>query len=86
MYEGLGAVLDLTQAGLVGFMLVFTRVAGVVGLLPGFGEQMIPARVRLGVAVAFAMVVWPMLGAGADRHRPGAAAAADADDRGRRSG
>jgi len=61
MYEGLGAVLDLTQAGLVGFILVFTRVAGVVGLLPGFGEQIVPARVRLGVAVAFAMVVWPML-------------------------
>ena len=30
-------------------------------LLPGFGEHVIPARVRLGVAVAFAMVVWPML-------------------------
>ena len=32
-----------------------------MALLPGFGEQIIPARVRLGVAVAFAMVVWPML-------------------------
>ena len=64
MYEGLGALLDLTQAGLVGFILVFTRVAGVVALLPGFGEQMIPARVRLGVAIAFAMVVWPMLAPG----------------------
>ena len=61
MPEGLAELLDLTEAGLVGFILVFTRVAGVVGLLPGFGERVIPARVRLGVAVAFAMVVWPML-------------------------
>ncbi len=64
MFEGLGALLDLTQAGLVGFILVFTRVGGVVALLPGFGEQVIPARVRLGVAVAFTMVVWPMLAPG----------------------
>ncbi len=61
MYQGLGAILDLTQAGLVGFILVFARVAGVTALLPGFGEQVIPARVRLGAAIAFAMVVWPML-------------------------
>ena len=61
MPDGLAELLDLTEAGLVGFILVFTRVAGVVGLLPGFGERVIPARVRLGVAVAFAMVVWPML-------------------------
>ena len=61
MPEGLAELLDLTEAGLVGFILVFTRVAVVVGLLPGFGERVIPARVRLAAAVAFAMVVWPML-------------------------
>jgi flagellar biosynthetic protein FliR len=62
--QGLAALLDLTEAALTGFILVFTRVAGVVGLLPGFGEQVIPARVRLGAAIAFAMVVWPMLAPG----------------------
>ena len=61
MFEGLAAFLDLTEAGLVGLVLVFARVAAVVSLLPGFGEQIIPARVRLGVAVAFTLVVWPML-------------------------
>jgi flagellar biosynthetic protein FliR len=59
--EGIAALLDMTQAGLAGFILVFVRVGAVVSLLPGFGEQVIPARVRLGAAIAFAMVVWPMI-------------------------
>lgn len=61
MFGGLGAILDLTDAALLGALLVFTRVGGVMALLPGFGEQMIPARVRLGVTVAFTLIVWPML-------------------------
>jgi len=62
--EGLAALLDMTEAGLAGFILVFVRVGGVVSLLPGFGEQLIPVRVRLGAAIAFAMVVWPMIAPG----------------------
>ncbi len=61
MFAGLAALTDMTQAGLVGFVLVFARISGVMMLLPGFGEQVIPARVRLGLTVAFALVVWPML-------------------------
>jgi flagellar biosynthetic protein FliR len=61
MFEGLAELMDLTEAGLAGLVLVFARVGAVMALLPGFGEQMIPARVRLGLAVAFTMVVWPML-------------------------
>lgn len=61
MFAGLGALLDLTDAALVGVVLVFARVGGVMALLPGFGEQMIPARVRLGLTLAFTLVVWPML-------------------------
>ena len=55
---------DGTEAWLSGFMLVFTRVGAVVALLPGFGERMIPARVKLGVAVAFSVVTWSLLGGG----------------------
>ena len=62
--EGLAALLDLTEAGLAGFILVFVRVGAIAALLPGFGEQAIPARVRLGVAFAFALVVWPMVAPG----------------------
>ena len=61
MFEGMARLLDLTQAGLVGFMLVFARMSGVMLLLPGFGERVIPAQVKLGATLAFAMVVWPML-------------------------
>lgn len=64
MIEGLARLLDLTQAGLAGFILVFVRTAGVVSLLPGFGERVIPARVKLAVAISFAVVVWPMLAPG----------------------
>jgi flagellar biosynthetic protein FliR len=59
--QGLADLLAMTEAGLAGFMLVFVRIGAIVALLPGFGEQMIPARIRLGAAVAFTMVVWPML-------------------------
>ncbi|MFO1141438.1 MAG: flagellar biosynthetic protein FliR [Amaricoccus sp.] len=61
MFEGLGALLDMSQAALAGFILVFARVSGVMMLLPGFGERVIPARVRLALTLAFALVVWPMV-------------------------
>ena len=69
--QGLAQVLDLTEAGLAGFILVFVRVGAIAALLPGFGEQAIPARVRLGVAVAFALVVWPMVAPGLASPDPG---------------
>ncbi|MFO1210856.1 MAG: flagellar biosynthetic protein FliR [Amaricoccus sp.] len=61
MFAGLGALLDMTQAAMLGFILVFARVSGVMMLLPGFGERLIPARVRLALTLAFALVVWPMV-------------------------
>ena len=64
LMEGLAALLEMTEAGLAGFILVFVRVGAIAALLPGFGEQAIPARVRLGVAFAFALVVWPMVAPG----------------------
>ena len=64
MFAALGALLDLTQTALLGFILVFARVSGVMLLLPAFGERTIPARVRLGAALAFALVVWPLLAPG----------------------
>jgi flagellar biosynthesis protein FliR len=61
MLEGLGALLEIGEEAAAGIALVFMRVGGIAALLPGFGEQSIPVRIRLGVAVAFTMVVWPML-------------------------
>lgn len=44
--------------------LVFLRVGAVAALAPAFGEQTIPARVRLVVALAFTFAVLPSVGPG----------------------
>ncbi len=41
--------------------LIFARLGAALMLLPGFGETMVPARVRLGFALAFAICVAPAL-------------------------
>lgn len=61
MIEGLAQILDLTEAGLGALVLVFVRVGAVMALLPGFGEQLIPVRVRLALTIAFTLVVAPMV-------------------------
>lgn len=38
---------------------VFFRIAALVSLLPAFGEQSVPVRVKLGLAVAFTAVIAP---------------------------
>ncbi|SDX69477.1 flagellar biosynthetic protein FliR [Ruegeria halocynthiae] len=40
---------------------VFLRVSAMVSLLPAFGERSIPARVKLGVAVAFTIIIMPAI-------------------------
>lgn len=70
MIEGLARLLDLADAGLSAFVLVFVRVGAVTALLPAFGEQMIPARVRLGIALAFALIVAPLAAPVVDPGRP----------------
>lgn len=69
MIESVAQLMDLSQASLVGIILVFARVGGVMSLLPAFGEQTIPMRVRLGVTIAFTMIVWPMVAPGSSPHR-----------------
>lgn len=44
--------------------LVFLRVGGVMALLPAFGEQSVPMRVRLVLTLAFTAVVLPAVVAG----------------------
>lgn len=57
----LGRLLSFSEAEIYLLIAVFTRVGAVVALLPGFGEQMLPVRVRLGAALAFAAIIWPLL-------------------------
>ncbi len=74
MLDGLAQILAQTSLNLAGVMLVFVRVAAVVALMPGFGEQAIPARVRLMAAMGFTMVVWPMVEPNLPPISPGLAA------------
>ncbi len=57
----LALVSALTEETVFLVALVFTRVSAFVGLLPGFGERSIPARVRLVVAIAFTLISWPII-------------------------
>lgn len=52
----LGAV---AGQGWIVFGIVFLRVGAAMALLPGFGDQKVPSRVRLGLALAFSLVVLP---------------------------
>ncbi len=42
------------------FMLTFARVGTLVMLMPGIGEQMIPARARLAMALLLTLVLFPL--------------------------
>lgn len=59
--DAFGEIAILSEEVLTAIALVFARVAAAVGLMPGFGSSLLPMRVRLVVAVAFTMIVWPMV-------------------------
>lgn len=57
-------LLGLARESLWSGYLVLMRVGATLALLPLFGEMSIPARVRLGLALAFTLVVLPAIGPG----------------------
>jgi len=64
MIADLSALLDISQQFFWVAALVFVRVGAVVALLPGVGEQSVPARVKLGLVVAFTAIVAPAVAEG----------------------
>lgn len=46
------------------YILLFTRIGAILMLMPALGEDMIPARMRLSFALAFTLVVYPLLSPG----------------------
>src|SRR6185369_16075977 len=42
--------------------LIFTRLAAIIMLIPGIGEGFIPPRIRLAMALAMALMLFPVLG------------------------
>ncbi|WDR05433.1 flagellar biosynthetic protein FliR [Devosia rhodophyticola] len=43
------------------YILLFMRIGAILMLMPALGEQMIPARMRLSFALAFTLVLYPLL-------------------------
>lgn len=41
--------------------VVFLRVSALVSLLPAFGERSIPTRVKLGISIAFTLIILPAI-------------------------
>lgn len=59
MIEDLATLSSISQDALLQAFVVFVRVGAIVSLVPAFGEQSVPARVKLGLALAFMMIVAP---------------------------
>ncbi|WP_371156231.1 flagellar biosynthetic protein FliR [Jannaschia sp. 2305UL9-9] len=59
MIDGLLALHDVVAPALGGFLVVFLRVGAMMLLVPGLGDQMIPARVRLVAGFALAAAITP---------------------------
>lgn len=53
------ALVDQTMAWLAGTFLVILRVGAMMALLPAFGEQSVPQRIRLALTLAFTLIVAP---------------------------
>lgn len=43
------------------YILLFSRIGAILMLMPALGEDMIPARMRLSFALAFTLVLYPLL-------------------------
>jgi flagellar biosynthesis protein FliR len=54
----------LAQASLWGATLVFLRMGAMMALMPAFGEQIVPMRVRMAVTLAFTIIVYPAVAPG----------------------
>lgn len=59
MIEDLATLTTLGERGLWAAFVVFLRVGAMMALVPAFGESSIPARVKLGIALAFCGIVAP---------------------------
>lgn len=57
MNESIGQLLVIYQEALWHGFVVFLRVGSVVMVLPAFGEQSVPVRVKLSLAVCFTIIV-----------------------------
>ncbi len=62
MIPALTALAEMAGIGIATAFVVFLRVGAAMAMLPAFGEQSVPVRVRLGLAVVFTLIVAPSAG------------------------
>jgi len=60
--DALALLLGLARENLWSGYVILLRIGAMLALLPLFGEMSIPTRVRLGLALAFTLVVLPAVG------------------------
>ncbi|MBX2855122.1 MAG: flagellar biosynthetic protein FliR [Rhodobacteraceae bacterium] len=58
--EALFNIVEFADSAVLAAGAVFVRISAMFFFMPGLGEQVIPMRVRLGGALAFAAIIWPM--------------------------
>ncbi|MBM3568244.1 MAG: flagellar biosynthetic protein FliR [Alphaproteobacteria bacterium] len=56
-------LLELLPGTVFAYLIAFARIGAVIMLLPGVGEDYIPARIRLALALMVAAVIAPTVGA-----------------------
>lgn len=61
MTEQLAQLLGFGQEAILLAGMLFVRIAAIVAFLPALGEQMIPARVRLAIALVLTVMVLPIV-------------------------
>ena len=73
LVEPLLALTGIAREGLAVGAVVFLRLGAAMAVLPAFGEQVVPMRVRLALALAFTLIVAPAVApeAAALAARPG---------------
>lgn len=59
MIDALPELLGIGQGALWHGFIVFLRIGAMMAFLPAFGEQYVPMRLRLGLALAFTLIVAP---------------------------
>jgi flagellar biosynthetic protein FliR len=57
----LSSLLDLAEGVAWAAALLFLRIGALVALMPGFGDQAVPVRVKLALVMAFTLALTPLL-------------------------
>lgn len=64
MIDALAGLVPIAEGALWAGFVVFLRIGAMLALVPAFGEQSVPARVRLVLTLAFTLIVLPSIAPG----------------------